>query len=127
MSTDVTLPRATLLSLLGGAPASVAAPETPAVENRALKRREFCERKGISLSTYQKLQREGNGPKETWYPGVKGPRITPEAEAEWDQHIAEYQKSKEAKLEAERRTALAKHAGEKAKESEKHVSKRQRS
>jgi hypothetical protein len=44
----------------------------------------FCQRKGISRSSYERLRKRGLGPKEM-ASSLHRVIITPEAEAEWDQ------------------------------------------
>jgi hypothetical protein len=91
-----------------------------------LTRRQFCAAENISLSTYAKLKRLGQGPKETHFRGMTLVRITPEARRQWHEDNAKWNKSKAAELEEARRIAIASAAGKKAAESERHVSKRKR-
>jgi hypothetical protein len=90
---------------------------------RTLTRAEFCALERMSMSTYAKLRRQGLGPDEVRFPGMAFTRITPQARAEWHERIEKYRKSQAAKLEAERRSAVAKRAGEIAASSPLHVSK----
>jgi len=90
---------------------------------RSLSRQEFCALERMSLSTYAKLQRKGLGPAELRFPGLVFATITPEARREWRARFEEYSRSKAAKLEDERRRALASKAGRLAAKSPLHVSK----
>lgn len=94
------------------------------VPSRSLTRAQFCELENMSLSTFHKLKRAGNGPAETHFPGMTFARITPEARREWHARMEEWRKSDAAKLEQQRRIAVARAAGKKAIESPLHVSKR---
>ncbi|SDJ18198.1 MULTISPECIES: hypothetical protein [Bradyrhizobium] len=93
---------------------------------RSMTRKQFCELENMSLSTFHKLKRAGNGPAETHFPGMTFARITPEARREWHAKIEEQRKSEAAKLEAQRRSAFAENAGRNAAASPLHVSKRQK-
>ena len=83
-----------------------------------------CELENISLATYHKLQKLGLGPEGERYPGMSLLRITPAARREWHERNAARRKSGAAKLEEQRRSALAAHAGTIAAASPLHVSKR---
>jgi hypothetical protein len=101
----------------------------PEIENRdeqarTLTRQEFCALERMSLSTYAKLRRLGQGPDEVRFPGMAFTRITPQARAEWHARIEEWRESKAAELEKERRSAIAKRAGDLAAKSKAHISKR---
>jgi hypothetical protein len=76
-------------------------------EERPMTRREFCERENMSHSTYYKLRRKGLGPEETRPPGMLFTRITAESYRKWHERMDKYRKSEEAKLERERRRAIA--------------------
>jgi hypothetical protein len=95
-------------------------------QSRSMTRKQFCELENMSLSTFHKLKRAGNGPEEEHFPGMTFARITPEARREWHQRMEEWRKSDAAKLEQQRRIAVARAAGKKATESPLHVSKRQK-
>jgi hypothetical protein len=96
----------------------------PKRSDRSMTRAEFCAAENISLSTYHKMQRDGNGPTEKHFPGMALVRITAKARAEWHKHIETWNKSKAARLEGERRALLAKAAGLAAAKSPLHVSNR---
>lgn len=72
---------------------------------RNLNQQQFLALEGISETTLKKMERDGWGPAWTTFPGTRIKRLTPEARAEWHLKIAEWQNSREAKLEAERRKA----------------------
>jgi hypothetical protein len=91
---------------------------------RALTRQEFCALEHISLTTYHRMQQLGHGPDEVRLPGLAFVRITAEARRDWHARIEEYRKSDAAKIEDQRRTALATMAGNAAAKSPRHVSKR---
>jgi hypothetical protein len=95
-------------------------------ERRSLTRKQFCEAEGISLSTYAKLKRQGHAPDETNIPGMTLVRISPKARRKWHVDNEKWSKSKEGKLEVQRRVANATNAGRKAAKSPKHVSKRKK-
>jgi hypothetical protein len=67
---------------------------------------EFLAQKRISKAFYYALKKRGLGATEIAYPGSRVIRISAAAQA-FDERIAEYAKSKAAKLEAERRSAQA--------------------
>jgi hypothetical protein len=79
---------------------------------RPLSPAQFCEAEGFSLSTYYKLKREGNGPEEELLPGTSIIRITPKAYRDWRIKMEKWNKTKEAKIEKQRRLELARAAGE---------------
>ncbi|MES2255044.1 MAG: hypothetical protein V4559_08385 [Pseudomonadota bacterium] len=86
----------------------------------------FCERNGISLAVYYRLQREGRGPR-VMRLGTGTIRISKQAEADW-QRAREMPDDAEARLierqkAATRRRAIS--AGKVSALSPKHVSKRQ--
>ena len=87
----------------------------------------FCERNGISLAVYYRLQREGRGPR-TMRLGNSTIRITRQAELDW-QRDREMPEDAEARLikreqEAKRRRTIA--AGKRSAASPKHISKRKK-
>ena len=82
----------------------------------------WCRMRGINPATFYNWQAKNRAPEVT-DTGVGGPRITPEADQQWEKHAA-FAKSDEARKEAERRTAKAKKAGKLAAKSPLHVSKR---
>jgi hypothetical protein len=88
--------------------------------------REWCASKRICLATYHKLKRLGLTPDELHVPGTNIRRITPQADRDWIARMAELTKTKEYKREAERRSDLAKKAGDIAARSPKHVSARRK-
>jgi hypothetical protein len=63
-------------------------------------------------------------PDDLHIPGTNIKRITPEADREWIARMAELTKTKEYEREAERRSALARRAGDMAARSPNHVSQR---
>jgi hypothetical protein len=87
---------------------------------------EFCAAKRFSKASYHALQKRGQGPAEIVYPGTRIKRITAAAENAWDEKMARLAESKAAKLEADRRRAIASTAGKIAAQSPKHVSKRKK-
>jgi len=87
-------------------------------------RAEWRASRRISKSTHYKLKSLGLAPVEAVIPGSNIARITEEADAAWEQRMAELAQSEVAKLEAERRRAIASIAGRKAVQSDRHVSKR---
>jgi hypothetical protein len=93
---------------------------------RSLTRKQFCKAEGISLSTYATLKRLGHGPDETNIPGMTLVRISAENHRQWRLNNEKWSKSKEGKLEVQRRINNARNAGKKAAESADHVSKRKK-
>jgi hypothetical protein len=83
---------------------------------------QWCQSKQICIATYHKLKKLRLTPDELHIPGTNIKRIMPEADREWIARMAELTKTKEYEREAERRTALAKKAGDKAARSPKHIS-----
>ena len=88
---------------------------------------EFCHAKHLSKTSYYELKRRGLNPDELRIPNSKIVRITPEAEAAWDQRMTELSKSEAAELEVARRRGLTVIAGKRAAESPRHVSKKKAS
>jgi hypothetical protein len=86
--------------------------------------RQWCRAKGLSVSSGYKIKNSGLGPELLEVPGVRGSRVTPEADAAWEARMAEAAKSQDAQLEAERRRAQAAEAGRIAAQSPRHVSRR---
>jgi hypothetical protein len=76
----------------------------------SLTRAQFCELEQISHSTYTRMRRAGHGPVEMRIPGVNLIRITPKARADWHARMAKLADSRAMRLEAERRSAMARHA-----------------
>jgi hypothetical protein len=70
------------------------------------------------------LKRNNNGPEETHYPGTQVTRISIEAYHAWQAKMQKWSKTDAAKLQEQRRSAMATVAGKKAALSERHVSKR---
>ena len=87
-------------------------------------RAEWRARRKISKSTHYKLKRLGLAPDETAPPGINIGRITEEADAAWERHMAELAKSEDAKIAAARRAVQAAEAGRIAAASPNHVSRR---
>jgi hypothetical protein len=87
-------------------------------------RAQFCEKAGISLSTYHYLKRNGKGPEEINYEGTAVYRISIKAYHAWELKMESWSKTDASKLENQRRLERAKAAGTKAAESHLHVSKR---
>ena len=87
---------------------------------------DFCKAENISLPTYHKMRRMGNGPKETRVPFTTVVRITPEARAEWHERMNAMNQSptKEAKKFRDAIAARAKKAGKAAVASPKHPSRK---
>ncbi len=92
--------------------------------DRSMSVAEFCAAESISLTTYYKLKNAGRGPVEERFKGMALVRISAKAREEWHRANEAWSKTKAAKLEDQRRTLLAKVAGELAALSPKHVSKR---
>jgi hypothetical protein len=86
--------------------------------------RAWCRAKGFSVSSGYKIKNSGLGPDLLEVPGIRGGRVTPEADRAWEMRMAELAKSQDAQLEAERRSALASAAGKIAAQSPHHVSRR---
>jgi hypothetical protein len=98
--------------------------ETPREEQeRCFTKQEFCDRNGMSLSTFYKIQRNGFGPKMVRIPGMRFAVVTRKAEREWLAEREEYSETEAAKIEAQRRSAAAKVAAEIAAKSPRHYSK----
>jgi hypothetical protein len=91
---------------------------------RALTIREFCEAENISTASYFKMRRLGVGPREERVPNTTIIRISPEARRAWHARLAEMHQSRDADLQARRRSAQATRAGKMAAASPLHVSKR---
>jgi hypothetical protein len=91
---------------------------------KSFTRREFCLLEKMSSSTYYKLKQMGLGPQEVRFPGMAFARITPQARREWHEKIEAWHKSKEARVEEQRRSAATSAAGKAAAASPLHVSKR---
>lgn len=87
--------------------------------------RRWIRAKGFSISSGYKMKNAGLGPELLEVPGIRGGQVTPEADAAWEQRMAEAAKSQEAQLEAERRRAQAAEAGRIAAQSPRHVSRQQ--
>jgi hypothetical protein len=100
--------------------------DTTVDSERSLTRKQFCAAENISLSTYHKMRRAGNGPQETHFPRMALVRISAENHRKWRAKNETWNKSKDASLEEQRRKANASAAGKKAAKSEKHVSKRKK-
>ncbi len=86
--------------------------------------RRWIRAKGFSISSGYKMKNAGLGPELLEVPGIRGGRVTPEADAAWEQRMAVAAKSQEAQLEAERRRQAAE-AGRIAAQSPRHVSRQQ--
>jgi hypothetical protein len=89
--------------------------------------RQWCRAKGLSVSSGYKIKNSGLGPELLEVPGIRGARVTPEADAIWERRMAEAAQSQDAQLEAERRRAQAVQAGRIAAQSPQHVSRQPRS
>ncbi len=87
--------------------------------------RQWCRVKGFSISSGYKMKKLGLAPELLEVPGIRGARVTPQADYDWEARMAEAAKSKEAQLEAQRRRAQAAEAGRIAAQSPRHVSRRQ--
>jgi hypothetical protein len=73
---------------------------------------QFCDLLQICEATYHNWKRQGLGPEESWIGNTA--RISPDAMREWDERRREYQTTKAAKVEAERRRKLSSIAGKAA-------------
>jgi hypothetical protein len=85
---------------------------------------EWCLKRGISKSSFHKLQHLKRGPKVRRIPGTNLLHITPQADAEWQAAMEELAQQATSRLEQQRRVELAKAAGQAAAASPRHVSKR---
>jgi hypothetical protein len=81
-------------------------------------------RRNVSKTTHAKLKNLGLAPDEYNVPGTRIIRITEAADVAWAERMAEFAKSEEARLEAERRREIAVQAGKAAAASPLHVSRR---
>jgi len=70
---------------------------------------QWCERRDISVTTFNAWVKRGRAPTVIHIGGVA--RITARHDAEWERREAKRTKSKEAKRERERRSAIASKAG----------------
>jgi len=68
--------------------------------------KEFCQRHRISETKYFSLRKKGLGPRELVI-GARSIRITQESDIEWQQRMAEYAVSQQARRERERQLELA--------------------
>jgi hypothetical protein len=84
----------------------------------------FCYAEGISEPTYYEMRKKKMGPEELRYLTVV--RVTPKARAEWHERMKEAKFQKAAKIEQERRTAIARRGAQASLASEHHVSKRKK-
>ena len=87
---------------------------------------QFCAVEHLSLATYFKIRKIGQGPEETRIPGTRVVRITVKARREWHVLLEKLRTSETGRREAERRTEMARAAGRAAASSPLHVSKRRR-
>jgi len=78
----------------------------------------------ISVTTYYKLKRLGLAPSTINPPGTSLIRITRAADLAWEEKMLTLSESRTAQREAERRTELARRAGQAAAASPAHVSRR---
>ena len=85
---------------------------------------QWCERRGISKTTFSKWVERKRAPVVIRIGGVA--RITARHDAEWERREAKRTKSMAAKREAERRSAIGSKAGKIAAKSPLHVSNRNR-
>jgi predicted DNA-binding transcriptional regulator AlpA len=85
---------------------------------------QWCERRGISVTTFYKWEKRGRAPVVIRIGGAA--RITAHHDAEWVRREAKRTKSKAAKQERERRSEIASKAGKIAAESPKHIWQRRR-
>jgi hypothetical protein len=83
---------------------------------------EWCQSRRINKSSFYKMRKLGLSPDELVIPGLKITRITAEADARWQERMAELANSKKAKLEVARRNEQRKQAGILAAQSPRHVS-----
>jgi hypothetical protein len=88
---------------------------------------EFCVAERMGLSTYHKLKKLGLGPDELRVPGLNFVRVTQAARREWHAKMAALRNSDVMRREAERRSEMARVAGQAAARSPLHVSQRKRS
>jgi len=91
---------------------------------RSLTQQEFCWVERISRAKYFDLKKLGLNPDEIDIDGLI--RITPKAREAWHARMAELARGEAARLEAERRRALAVAAGRAAAQSPNHASRRTR-
>jgi hypothetical protein len=89
---------------------------------RSRTRAEFAAIEHLSMSSYHALRKKGLGPEEISPPGTKINRITAQAHAAWRVRMQELAKTEAALLEAQRRSTIAKIAGDIAAASPLHIS-----
>jgi hypothetical protein len=87
-------------------------------------RAEWRARRNVSKSTHAKLKNLGLAPDQYNVPGTRIARITEASDAAWELRMRELAQGEAARLEGERRRALAQIAGKAAAASPRHVSKR---
>jgi hypothetical protein len=86
--------------------------------------KQWCERHNYSVATYYNLKKKGNAP-ETYEPeGIRGPRITAKADANWIKDQPRRSRQAAAKRKAERRVAQTTMAGRLAAKSPLHPANR---
>jgi hypothetical protein len=85
--------------------------------------KQFCRSHNISAASYYRLQALGLGPDVLHPPGTNIYRITPAAEAAWQERMAELARSEAAALEQARRVEQTSAAGRAAAASSAHISK----
>jgi hypothetical protein len=84
---------------------------------------DWCAFRGYSEATFYKMKRAGLAPEVLVIPGFNVPRITARADREWQERMARLAQEKVARRERQRRSDLARAAGQAAAKSDKHVSK----
>jgi hypothetical protein len=84
--------------------------------------RKWCAKRGYSVTVYYNLKKRGLAPEVICPPGVKTPRITQRADAEWEEKMRALAASDEARREAERRTEQTRAAVKVAIQNGTHVS-----
>jgi hypothetical protein len=85
---------------------------------------QWCAKHNYSLTTFYKLEREGNAPEVIRPPGIAAPRITPRADREWEEKMLRLAKEEAGRLETERRSQIKAAAGRAAAASPNHISQR---
>jgi hypothetical protein len=84
---------------------------------------EWAHKRNRSVATFYNLKKKGRAPA-TVDPGVGGPRITAQADRDWEENMKRWAAEDEGRRLAERRSAQARMAGRLGVKSEKHISKR---
>ncbi len=87
---------------------------------------QWCAKHNYSLTTFYKLEREGNAPEVIRPPGTNAPRISQRADRAWEKRMQRLRRQTAGQREAERRSKMTATAGRIAAKSPLHVSNRNR-